>query len=263
MRSESAIVLSAQLGLLLAAVGLLGGAAIGAVGPGGVFVTIALFLLLPLTPAEVAGTASATFVGTGLIGSAVYRHSGEFSTVPARKMVLVLCVSSLAGAPLGARLNAVLPAAAFGNLLAAFVGTLGAIIVYREVAGLHQTAWFTGAANWTRHLTLAGTGFGVSVTGAMLGVGGPILLVPILVVLGVPTLIAVGASQVQSVIIAAGATVTYASVGAVLGWLVLLVGIPQLVGVWLGWRLAHRVNDRLLRTGLGVLLVVTAPTLAM
>lgn len=255
--------LSIHLVLILVVIGLLGGAAIGAVGPGGVFVTIALFLLLPLTPAEVAGTASATFIGTGLVGTLVYRHSGEFGTASAREMVMLLCASSILGAPLGARFNALVPTETFGYLLGVFVGLFGVVIVYRELAGLHPMRWFEELGDWPRRLAFVVTGLGVSLVGAMLGVGGPILLVPLLVVLGIPTLIAVGASQVQSLVIATSATVTYASIGGVVVSLVLLTGIPQLVGVWLGWRFAHRVNERVLRVCLGAVLVFTAPTLAI
>lgn len=253
--------LSLGLGVALVAIGLLGGAAIGAIGPGGVFITIALFLLLPLTPAEVAGTASATFIGTGLAGAAMYRNSGEFSTGVAREMVLLLCLSSIFGALVGARANVVLPPSVFGYVLGALIGALGLVIVYREIAGLKPMAWFEHIGAWKRRVVISGTGLGVSALGATFGVGGPVIAVPILVVLGVPTLMAVGLSQVQSIVISGVATFGYASMGAVLISLVFLIGVPQMIGVWLGWRFAHQVNDRLLRICLGTVLILIAPTL--
>ncbi|MQA63819.1 MAG: TSUP family transporter, partial [Actinophytocola sp.] len=102
---------------------------------------------------------------------------------------------------------------------------------------------------------------GVSALGAMFGVGGPVIAVPILVVLGVPTLMAVGLSQVQSVVISGVATFGYAGIGAVLIPLVFLVGVPQMIGVWVGWRFAHHVNDRMLRICLGIVLVLITPAL--
>ncbi len=61
----------------LVLVSLAGGMRITAVGPGGVFVTAALYALLDIPPGTVAGTASATFVVTGLLGTATYLRSGE------------------------------------------------------------------------------------------------------------------------------------------------------------------------------------------
>ena len=62
---------------LLVVLSLFAGVGITAVGPGGVFITIALVALTDLPPPVVVGTASATFVATGLIGTESYRRSGE------------------------------------------------------------------------------------------------------------------------------------------------------------------------------------------
>ena len=43
--------------------------------------------------------------------------------------------------------------------------------------------------------------------------------------------------------------------------LVLLVGIPQLLGVVVGWQVAQRVDPERLRVLLGVVLVLIAPVL--
>jgi uncharacterized membrane protein YfcA len=50
----------------------LSGIGITAIGPGGIFITIALFLLTAETPATIAGTASAMFIATGILGTVVY-----------------------------------------------------------------------------------------------------------------------------------------------------------------------------------------------
>jgi hypothetical protein len=61
----------------LALCGLIAGIGITAVGPGGVLVTIGLFALTGLSPAEVAGTAIVTHVATGAAGTAAYVRSGR------------------------------------------------------------------------------------------------------------------------------------------------------------------------------------------
>ena len=57
-------------------------------------------------------------------------------------------------------------------------------------------------------------GFGVAVAGGLFGIGGPLLSVPLLVVVGVPMLAALGAAQAQSVVIAAVGTLGYLGPGS-------------------------------------------------
>ena len=106
-------------------------------------------------------------------------------------------------------------------------------------------------------------GFGVAVAGGLFGIGGPLLSVPLLVVVGVPVLPALGAAQAQSVVIAAVGTIGYAVQGAISWPLALLVGVPELAGVVIGWRIAHRVPAHALTLTLAVILVAIAPYLAL
>ena len=103
----------------------------------------------------------------------------------------------------------------------------------------------------------------VGIPGGMLGVGGPVIAVPLLVVAGVPMLVAVALAQVQSVFLAAGATLGYASQGAVSWPLAVLVGVPELVGVLVGWYVARQVDSVWLKRSLAVVLVIIGPYLAL
>ncbi|HBX66670.1 MAG TPA: permease, partial [Balneolaceae bacterium] len=49
--------MSVEIMILLLIIALVGGICITTIGPGGIFVTIALFAMLPLDPSTVAGTA--------------------------------------------------------------------------------------------------------------------------------------------------------------------------------------------------------------
>lgn len=252
---------SMELALVLVVIAFVAGIGITAIGPGGVFVTVALFALVPISSAQVAGTASATFVVTGLLGSGVYFRSGEFSIGFARELTVLLSGASIAGALLGSQANLLLPEWVFGYSLATFVGCIGGLIIYREAAGLKPSTRLSEIPDRQRRVLISTIGIGIGFLGGMLGVGGPIVAVPILVVLGVPMLIAVAVAQVQSVFISGFATIGYLAVGAVSLQLALLVGIPQLVGVVLGWKVAHRVDPARLRIILGVILILIAPTL--
>lgn len=252
---------SLELAVGLAVIALLAGIGITAIGPGGIFVTIALFGLAPLSSAAVAGTASATFVATGLLGSLVYLRSGEFAQGHAREMAIVLSVTSIVGAVAGSQLNLVLPERVFGYLLSLFVACVGGLIVYREAVGLRPSDRLETVPDRQRRLLIGTIGLVIGVLGGLLGVGGPVVAVPILVVLGVPMLVAIAVAQVQSVFISGFAAVSYATAGAVSIPFVLLVGIPQLIGVVAGWKVAHLVEPRRLRIVLGAVLVAVAPTL--
>lgn len=255
--------MSPELAIALVLIALFAGVGITAIGPGGIFVTIALFSLTPLSTAEVAGTASATFIVTGLLGSLVYLRSGEFAQGHAREMAIIMSATSIIGALAGSQLNLLLPERIFGYLLAIFVASVGGIILYRERVGLRPTNRIDSVPAQQRRILIGTIGFGIGILGGLLGVGGPVVAVPILVVLGAPMLVAIAVAQVQSVFISAFAAVGYAAVGAVSIPVALLVGIPQLVGVVAGWKVAHLVDPSRLRVILGVVLVVVAPLLLL
>jgi uncharacterized membrane protein YfcA len=246
--------MSLGLSFLLVAIALVGGVCITTIGPGGIFVTIALFVLLDLGPSTVAGTASATFIATGIVGSLAYLRSGELSGPGVRRAALLLSVASVVGAFFGAQLNTILDARLFGMLLGGFVLLTGLIIVVRQRLGLTTVERFD-LDSTKGSVAMVGVGLAVGLPGGLLGVGGPVLAVPIMVVLGVPMLVGVALAQVQSIFIAAFATFGYALHGAIDWWLALLVGIPLLIGTVAGWYLARRINPERLKLGLAVVLL--------
>lgn len=256
-------IVSLELAVFLFVLALFAGVGISAIGPGGIFVTIALFVFVPISSAEVAGTASATFVATGLLAALLFQRSGDFSEGYAREITIVLSGLSIVGAYAGSQANLVLPDRLFGYLLAVFVAVVGGIIVYREAIGIEPTNRLTVLPDWQRRLLLAVVGFGIGFLGGLLGVGGPVIAVPILVILGVPMLVSLAVAQVQSIFISGFATAGYWVGDAVSVPLALLVGVPQLIGVVVGWRIAHLVEEGLLRIVLGVVLVLVAPAIAL
>ncbi|RAL25365.1 permease [Lujinxingia litoralis] len=247
--------MSVGLGILLVFIALIGGVCITTIGPGGIFVTIALFLLLNLDPATVAGTASLTFVGTGLLGSYAYLRSGQLAPPTARTSALILSLTSVLGAFAGARLNTVLDADLFGLLLGAFVLLTGVLILWRERGNAAAPGADFELGSPTGRLAMAGLGLAVGLPGGLLGVGGPVLAVPLMVVLGVPMLLAVALAQVQSIFIAAFAALGFALQGAIDLSLALLVGVPLLIGTAAGWVIARRIQPERLKLGLAFVLL--------
>lgn len=89
------------------------------------------------------------------------------------------------------------------------------------------------------------------------------LTVPLLVVLGMPLLESLAAAQAQSIVIASTGTVAYVAGGSIDWALAALIGIPELAGVLLGWKLAHTLPTRSLKIALVVTLFALSPYLAL
>ncbi|MFF3492914.1 sulfite exporter TauE/SafE family protein [Streptomyces sp. NPDC002795] len=244
--------------VLLAVAGLVGGIGITAIGPGGVLPTIGLFLFSGLTPAGVAGTAIVTHVATGLLGTAAYARSGQLRDPGTRRCAAVLAGAALVGAPLGVLCNTLVEGRGFGILLACAVVVTGILVWVRDRRAPD------GAER--AHIPLGRTasiGFVVAVVAGLFGLGGPMLSVPLLVVAGLPVLSSLAAAQAQSIVIASVGTVAYVLHGAVDWRLAALVGIPELVGVLIGWRIAHALPARRLKYAMVAFLLVSAPFLAL
>lgn len=248
--------------VVLVLIALISGVGITTIGPGGIFVTIALYSLTPISSGEVAGTAQLTFIATGLLGTAVYIYSGEMNLDGSRVMAVILSGTSIVGAFLGAYLNSFVPRDLFGLLLGGLAMVTGIVLVYRERRGL-SPIYELDVTTTSGQVALGGLGFGLGVASGLLGVGGPVIAVPALVLLGVPMLPALAVAQVQSVFIAAFAASGYFIQGNVLFPLATLVGIPLLVGVVVGWKIAHLVNPARLKVALGVVLFAVGPYLAL
>lgn len=254
--------MSTALLVALVLIALVAGVGITTIGPGGIFVTIALYVLTPLSSAAVAGTAHATFVATGIVGTLAYVRSGELDGTEGRRMAAILSASSVVGALAGAHLNTYVSRQLFGMLLGGFAALVGLLLLYRERYRLGSVGG-VDVSRTSGRLALGGLGLALGVSSGLIGVGGPVLAVPALVVVGVPMLLAVGVAQVQSIFIAAFATTGYLVQGNVSLPFVALVGVPQLVGVVVGWRIAHLVDPERLKVALGCVLVVVGIYLAV
>lgn len=245
--------------IALALCGLAAGIGITAVGPGGVLATIALFAFTDLPPAAVAGTAIVTHVATGMLGTAAYARSGHLGRPLARRTALALCATAVVGTPLGVLVNSLVSGQLFGILLGAFSALVAALVWVRDRRSS------TPPDHHPRHplALLCALGLGVAVASGLFGLGGPMLTVPLLVALGVPPLPALAAAQAQSVVIASVGTVGYLAQGTIDWPLAALVGVPELCGVLIGWKLARTLPTHRLKQALVVALIALAPYLAL
>jgi uncharacterized protein len=242
---------------LLALFGFVGGVGITALGPGGVVPTIGLFALTRLSPPEVAGTALVTYVGAGLLGTAAYTRSGQLREPDTRRTALILATTALLGTPVGVLVNTAFSRRTFGVLLGIMVALVALLVWYREKRRPATTV------TRLRTPVIAGLGLVVAAVSGAFGVGGPMFTVPLLVALGMQVLRSLAAAQVQSVVIACVGAAGYLAAGAVSWPLVALVGIPELAGVLLGWKIAHALPTRHLTNALIIALLALAPYLAL
>lgn len=130
----------------------------------------------------------------------------------------------------------------------------------------HHPARATAVADHSRYLPvtlLVPLGLAISVAAGIVGIGGPMLTVPLLVSLRVPVLEALAAAQASSVVIAVVGTVGYALHGSIDWPLALIVGLPEVAGVAIGWKIARALPSRSLTVLLVVTLLVLAPYLAL
>jgi uncharacterized protein len=254
--THSADHLAAGTLILLALFGFAGGVGTTALGPGGVLVTIGLFLLSGLPPAAVSGTAIATNVGSATLGTGAFARSGQLRGPDTRRMAAVLIAAAVVGTPLGVVVNAQVSGGAFGILLGICVGATGVLLFVRErqrqrrppppISSAPRAA-ATPAAMPAAAIVLP-LGLAVALVSGLFGLGGQLLSVPLLISIGAPMLPALGAAQAQSIVIAGIGTIGYAIRGAIAWPLVPVIGVPLLAGALAGAKLAHAVSTERLRS---------------
>ena len=240
--------------ILLAAVAVLVGVLIGAVGVGGILLIPAIDLLTPLSIQQAMATALCTFVATGVAGTWLFQRRGSIDWAVTTPLCIGAAVFGFAGAWANARLDAGLLSRVLATLI-----VLAGLYTLSSGAAARATP-FEGRPARQRALLLATgafAGFGSGLT----GVGGPALSVPLMVLSGFAPLVAIGASQVIQILAAVSGSAANLLAGTIDFKLAALLTGFELAGVWVGTRLAHSVDARLLRRAVGVLCVSVGASL--
>jgi uncharacterized protein len=231
---------------------LLVGVLIGCVGIGGVLLPPALVYVGGLDFHLAAATSVWAFLFCGAAGTLIYSSRRNVDW----RMVAWLGVGVIPTALVGAWANVALPEGTLSALLAVLMVVTGADTLLRSPAVVEHARYFKAP-------TLLAVGAFVGFGSALTGTGGPVLLVPILLLLRTPVLAAVGASQAVSLPVAAFSTAGYVLYGSVDFVLGTTMGLVAVVGVVLGARIAHAVRAAALRRvvatallSMGLLIVV-------
>jgi uncharacterized membrane protein YfcA len=171
-------------------------------------------------------------------------------------MVLWLGAGTVPSAVLGALSNAALPGGVLTVLLAALIVAAG-VNALTKAPSADRPAYSFG--NLILFLIGAVVGFGSALTGT----GGPVLLVPILILMKAPVLSAIAASQAVSIPVAFFSTFGYVLFSRVDFAFGTALGLVAAVGVVIGMLIAHAAPVLALRRivavsliGVGILIIL-------
>ena len=241
------------MGVVLPVLAVLVGVLISMVGVGGVLLPPGLVVLGDLTANEATATSTWAFVFTGVVGTVASAWRG---VVP-WDMLARLTVGVVPAAFLGALVNATLPASVVLLGLAALTLFVG--VQQLRPRAVRETRDGLGT------VALVAVGAFVGFGSALTGTGGPVLLVPVLLTLGVTPLRAVAASQAVQLPVVVAGSVGYLRTGLVDIRLGTALGCLAALGVVAGAVVATRIPAEGLRRivalaciAAGVFLVVRA-----
>jgi uncharacterized membrane protein YfcA len=230
----------------IAAAGLITGIAVGCVGIGGVLLVPVLTLALGIDVKHAIAAALLSYLPSGFVAVALYARRGS---VPWREAWL-LCLGALPAAYFGARAASLAPAA----LLEALIGLLllaGGIYALR---GVHRLAAEPSPLAPT---LLLGLGGGTGFVSALTGAGGAFVLLPVLLLLDVPVLSAIGLGQAIAIPIAGLASLANVAAGLVDPLLAAVLAVALTAGIAIGTPIAHALPQQRLRRLLGCIVVVS------
>lgn len=226
------------------------GALIGLVGVGGVLLVPMLAALGGCSERDSIGLSLASFVALGAVSLFVHgRRTGTLTRAEA-----MLFAAMVPGAIAGALFVDRLPESALAFIVAAAVTCTGAWALRAPPPGSATNNRPAGA-------TLIAIGGITGAASALSGTGGPLVLMPLLLVRGIAIADALGLSRIAQLPIALSATLTRTAGSGVNLFSAAVLGVALMAGMLAGTRLAHRMHSQrlfatvgwaLLGTGLGL-----------
>ncbi len=237
-------------------IGLLAGLLSGLFGVGGGTVIVPLLvLLLAFDQRLAAGTSLAAIVPTATVGVISYAASGSVAWIPA----LILAAGAVVGAQIGTRL---LPRISQTALRWGFVGFLVVVIVSLFLVIPSRDAVFE--LTWLTGISLVVVGIGTGILAGLIGVGGGVIVVPVLMLaFGTSDLVAKGTSLLMMIPTALSGTVGNLRNRNVDLLAALLIGVSACTTTALGAWLATIVDPTVGNLLFAAYLVVIAVQMAL
>ncbi len=244
--------MSIELFLLLMAIGLATGTLIGAVGVGGVLLVPSLVLLGGLDVHEATPVATLSFLFTGIAGTVAYSRKGRIDW-PTTRWLLLFAIPGAVG---GASTNVALSSTSVTAVIAVTL-TAAAVRSLRGTSDSGPKGSKLGPA------TLAVIGAVVGFGSTLSGTGGPVLLIPVMLLGGAGVKLAVSSSQPLQVPIAIFGAASFLAYGSLDWQLALSLGAAQGVGTVVGARISDRLPVEMLLRLVTWALVVSAAVFAV
>lgn len=217
---------------------------------GGTVMTPAVQVLLGASPIVALATPLPAIFPTAITGAWTYRQGGQLDERAAAWIV----GPGIVGAVAGAALTDVVET----HLLL----IVTAILLAREAVGILRGARRREAAGEPSSgtpLQLAGIGLGAGFVSGLLGVGGGIIMVPLLVgILRMPLKRALGTSLLAIVALVIPGTIVHAALGHIDWAIFAALSVGAVPGARIGARLALGTRERTLRLLVGSFLLVVA-----
>ena len=230
---------------VIASSGLVLGFGVGAVGIGGVLLVPILTLALGIEVKRAIACALLAYLPSSAVAVALYARRGSVAWREAR----LICLAALPVAWVGAQAASHAP----GKVLEGAIGVLllgGGVYTLRPQRVNLTPRTRLGAA------TLLSLGAVTSFGSALTGAGGAFILLPLLLLLDVPVLTAIGLGQAIAVPIAGVASVSNVAAGLVDFPLSAGLGVALAIGIAVGTPVAHALPQQKLRRLLGFIVVV-------
>ena len=219
----------------------------GCTGIGGLFVPPMLVFLVGLDIHEAVASSMIVYLFMTAGSCPVFARYGHVDWRAARWVTVGIVPLAVAGAFLGSGVSPVV----LTIVLAVVLFTLGLhVIRAREAASIPSADGGAGS------LRLVVTGAVVGLVAAIIGAGGPVLLIPALAS-RFPLHRSVGISQVAAVPLAIAAISIFAFQGSIQVGLGCAVGVVAMVGTVVGARRAHATSADLLRRAVAIMLMTT------
>ncbi len=240
--------------MIVMAANLVVGAFVGLTGVAGFLLPIVYTGPLGMGVTEGLALSFAAFIVSGALGSVNYNKAGNLD-IP---FGIRLSLGSLAGAVLGVILNLIIPESTVKVILYVVVLLSGISILLRKDKRQEE-----GGRAYVISDHLAATlilGFVTGAVCSLSGAGGPVLVMPLLVVLGIGIRTAVGVALFNSVFIGIPACIGYMMQCSVKDILPVMAAalVFHGIGVVYGSRNAVKINQILLKKGIAVFSILIA-----
>jgi uncharacterized protein len=266
---------------VILAMGLAVGFISGMFGIGGGFLMTPLLIFLGISPAVAVASVTGHIAASSMSGAISYWHRKAIDLA----LAFMLLAGGIIGTAFGVWLFTTLRAIGqlditIGVSYILLLGIVGALMVAESVSAILRARQGKpvelrrpGSHTWIHGLPLKlrfkrsriyvsaipvwGIGFIIGFVGAVMGIGGGFLLVPMLIyVLRVPTATVIGTSMVLTLVTMASATVMHAAVSHLVdALLAVFLMVGGVIGAQFGARAGQKMSGERLRLLLGLLVL--------